>query len=249
MFQNVSSFNFEFCIICQDTRVVLGHSSIDCPEVICKNCFVKGHMAVKCPNFKTSSNMSKQELIQSIRRKSRKISSLDMNLEVCPYCRQFRDSEEKLSKHMKECKFYIKFIQPCTTGFLCQFCESFHEDIWNIIEHLKENHATKIDFHVKNFNNQVKPFFRIEHSNKLGPKSKPRKYLCNICTVEKWDLVKIIVHLKSVHPETNRIMSIEHFIESLNNTYGFSNSVTTDYEIEDEEPKKKKAKVCPKLFD
>jgi len=52
-----------------------------------------------------------------------------------------------------------------------------------------------------------------------------------------------------VHPETNRIMSIEHFIESLNNTYGFSNSVTTDYEIEDEEPKKKKAKVCQKLFD
>ena len=193
--------------------------------------------------------MSKQELIQSKRRKSINLNYLDMNLEVCSYCRQFRDSEEKLSKHMQECKFYIKFIQPSTTGFLCQFCESFHEDIWNIIEHLKENHATNIDFHVKNFNNQVKPFFRIEHSNKLGSKSKPRKYLCNICTVEKWDLVKIIVHLKSVHPETNRIMSIEHFIESLNNTYGFSNSVTTDYEIEDEEPKKKKTKVCQKLFD
>ena len=150
---------------------------------------------------------------------------------------------------MKECKFYIKFIQPCATGFLCQFCESFHEDIWDIIEHLKENHATKIDFHVKNFNNQVKQFFRIEHSSRPGPKSKSRKYLCNICSVEKWDLNKIIVHLKSVHLETNRIMSIEYFIESLSKTNGLSNSFTTNYEIEDEEPKNKKAKVCQKMFD
>jgi hypothetical protein len=165
MSQNVSSFNYEFCIICQDTREVLGHSSIDCPNVICKNCFVKGHMAVKCPNSMTSSNISKQESIQL---KSRKISSLDMNLEVCPYCRQFRDSEEKLSKHMKECKFYIKFIKPCATGFLCQFCESFHEDIWKIIDHLKENHATKIDFHVKNFNNQVKQFLKIDSERIKG---------------------------------------------------------------------------------
>jgi len=249
MFQNVSSFNFEFCIICQDTREVLGHSSIDCPEVICKNCCIKGHMAVKCPKSRTSSNISKQESIQPIRRKLRKISSLDMNLEVCSYCRQFRDSEEKLSKHMKECKFYIKFIQPCATGFLCQFCESFYEDIWDIIGHLKENHAAKIDFHVKNFNNQVKYFFRVAHSSRPVPKSKSRKYLCNICSEEKWDLKRIIVHLKSVHPETNRIMSIEHFIESLNKTNGFSNSFTTEYEVEDEESKKKKAKVCHKLLD
>ena len=248
MFQNVSSFNFEFCINCQDTREVLGHSSIDCPEVICKKCFVKGHMAVKCPKSMTSSNMSKQESIKPKRCKLRKISSLDMSLEVCSYCRQFRDSEEKLSKHMQECKFYIKFIQPSATGFLCRFCESFYEDIWNIIEHLKENHATKIDFYVKKFNNQVKQFFRIDHSNRTGPKSKSRKYLCNICPVEKWDLSKIIVHLKSVHPETNRIMSIEYFIESLSKTSGFSNSFAADYETEDEEPKKKKAKVYQKLF-
>ena len=168
MFQNVSSFNYEFCIICQDTREVLGHSSIDCPEVICKRCFVKGHMAVKCPKSMRSSIMSKQELIQLKRCKLRRVSSLDMNLEVCSYCRQFRDSEEKLSKHMKECKFYIKFIKPCATGFLCQFCESFHEDIWKIIDHLKENHATKIDFHVKNFNNQVKQFFRIDSERIKG---------------------------------------------------------------------------------
>ena len=91
---------------------------------------------------------------------------------------------------MKECKFYIKFIQPCATGFLCQFCESFYEDIWDIIGHLKENHAAKIDFHVKNFNNQVKYFFRIAHSSRPVPKSKSRKYLCNICSEEKWDLKK-----------------------------------------------------------
>ena len=39
---NYSKFNIEFCIECQDTREVLGHSSIDCPEMICKNCSVKG---------------------------------------------------------------------------------------------------------------------------------------------------------------------------------------------------------------
>jgi hypothetical protein len=62
--------------------------------------------------------------------------------------------------------------------------------------------------------------------------------------VEKWDLNKVIVHLKSLHPETNRIMSMEHFIETLNKTDEFSNSFTTGFDIEDEEPKKKKTKVC-----
>ena len=48
----VSTFNYDFCFICEDTQEVLGHSSIDCPEVNCVKCFDKGHYAGKCPNAK-----------------------------------------------------------------------------------------------------------------------------------------------------------------------------------------------------
>ena len=49
MSEIVSNFNYEFCIFCQDTRKVLGHSSLNCPDVICKNCSIKGHNAGNCP--------------------------------------------------------------------------------------------------------------------------------------------------------------------------------------------------------
>ena len=170
MSQTVSQFNYEFCIICQDAREVLGHSTVDCPEVICKECFVKGHYAVKCPYSKESetqgsgtqgsgtqgsgtqgSGTQGSDTIidlgsprQPTKRCKRKISALDMNLDVCPYCRQVRDSPLKLSIHKEECEFYMRFIKGWAAGFLCKFCESFHEDIWDIIIHLQDNHARKI---------------------------------------------------------------------------------------------------------
>ena len=50
---NYSKFDREFCVECQDTKKVLGHSSMDCPEMVCKNCLkynltVKGHHAGIC---------------------------------------------------------------------------------------------------------------------------------------------------------------------------------------------------------
>ena len=72
-----------------------------------------------------------------------------MNLEVCSSCRQVRDTPVKLSIHEKECEFYNLYIKGSGTGFMCEFCDSFHEDIWDIITHLKNNHALKINFIVK----------------------------------------------------------------------------------------------------
>ena len=48
-----SEVNINFCIECQDTREKLGHSSIDCPQMICLNCLkhglkIKGHHAGIC---------------------------------------------------------------------------------------------------------------------------------------------------------------------------------------------------------
>ena len=48
-----SKFNLEFCIECQDTREKIGHSSIDCPEMVCLNCLkyglkIKGHHTGIC---------------------------------------------------------------------------------------------------------------------------------------------------------------------------------------------------------
>ena len=45
-FQDIS--NVVFCIHCQDTRKVLGHSTIDCPNVICNKCSTKGHNGADC---------------------------------------------------------------------------------------------------------------------------------------------------------------------------------------------------------
>ena len=48
-----SKFNLEFCLECQDTRKKLGHSSVNCPEIVCLNCLkygqkIKGHHAGIC---------------------------------------------------------------------------------------------------------------------------------------------------------------------------------------------------------
>lgn len=49
---NNSYFNIDFCITCQDTRKILGHSSIDCPHMICKSCSSKGYHAGNCQSKK-----------------------------------------------------------------------------------------------------------------------------------------------------------------------------------------------------
>ena len=51
-FNMFTKFNIEFCITCQDTRRILGHSSIDCPHTICKTCSSKGHHAGICQSLK-----------------------------------------------------------------------------------------------------------------------------------------------------------------------------------------------------
>ena len=79
-----------------------------------------------------------------LKRNKRKISGLDMSLEVCSSCRQVRDTPVKLSIHEKECEFYNLYIKGSGIGFMCEFCDSFHENIWDIITHLKNNHAKKI---------------------------------------------------------------------------------------------------------
>ena len=43
----------KYCIECQDFEDVLNHSTINCPEIICKNCLahnlkIKGHNATIC---------------------------------------------------------------------------------------------------------------------------------------------------------------------------------------------------------
>ena len=83
---------------------------------------------------------------QPTKRSKRKISALDMNLEVCSSCRQVRDTPVKLSIHEKECEFYSLYIKGSGIGFMCEFCDSFHENIWDIITHLKNNHTLKIKF-------------------------------------------------------------------------------------------------------
>ena len=75
-----------------------------------------------------------------------------MNLEVCSSCRQVRDTPVKLSNHEKECEFYSLYIKGSGIGFMCEFCDSFHENIWDIITHLKNNHTLKIKFIQKAIN-------------------------------------------------------------------------------------------------
>ena len=58
VFGETSKFTYsksarEFCWTCQDQASVLGHSSVNCPQIICKNCLehgliIRGHHAAIC---------------------------------------------------------------------------------------------------------------------------------------------------------------------------------------------------------
>ena len=41
----------EFCYLCQDTREVTGHITLNCPNAVCKSCGGKGHMTKNCPDI------------------------------------------------------------------------------------------------------------------------------------------------------------------------------------------------------
>ena len=48
--------NFNWCWHCQDWKNVLGHSEIDCPKVLCKDCAIFGHIKPNCPNQEKNNN-------------------------------------------------------------------------------------------------------------------------------------------------------------------------------------------------
>ena len=53
--------NKEYCTNCQDW---LYHNSYICPRIVCKNCFVKGHVRINCPkilNMKIKEEKTKDE--------------------------------------------------------------------------------------------------------------------------------------------------------------------------------------------
>ena len=51
--------NYTYCWTCRDWKEVLGHSEINCPNVVCLKCGVKGHIKPDCPitNIGTQSNL------------------------------------------------------------------------------------------------------------------------------------------------------------------------------------------------
>ena len=93
---NYSKFNMEFCIECQDTREVLGHSSIDCPEMICKNCSVKGHHAGICP--KPTIYWPKEAVISQFSTETAQQKVQKQDSVVSKICKRKRNSKKLPSK-------------------------------------------------------------------------------------------------------------------------------------------------------
>ena len=42
--------NYTWCWQCENWKEVLGHSEINCPNVVCRNCGLVGHIRPDCPH-------------------------------------------------------------------------------------------------------------------------------------------------------------------------------------------------------
>ena len=58
------STDLEFCFLCQDTSKVLGHSTINCPNKVCKKCGAKGHTARECSLYNLASTSNTFEPVK-----------------------------------------------------------------------------------------------------------------------------------------------------------------------------------------
>ena len=57
--------NKEYCTNCQEWFY---HNSYICPRIVCKNCFVKGHVRINCPkmlNMKIKEEKTTESLLES----------------------------------------------------------------------------------------------------------------------------------------------------------------------------------------
>ena len=60
--------NFTWCWQCENWKEVLGHSEINCPNVVCKNCGLIGHIRPDCPNpsINTPSILNSRNVISNL---------------------------------------------------------------------------------------------------------------------------------------------------------------------------------------
>ena len=49
------------CYLCQEPKVVVGHDTQSCPNVLCKNCGQKGHILQNCQVSKEKSKIQSSE--------------------------------------------------------------------------------------------------------------------------------------------------------------------------------------------
>ena len=117
--------NHTFCWQCQDWKKSLGHSEIDCPYVICKDCGISGHIKPKCP-YQEKNNNTWCRICQNWKRVLGHSQS-DCPKRVCKNC-------ELVGHVRKECPY------PPKIKINTQNCEFSHVICENcgIVEHNKD---------------------------------------------------------------------------------------------------------------
>ena len=149
------------------------------------------------------------------------VPDIPEGLKLCQSCERVM-TPGQLAKHVKDCKQYHRFTKKFQPGYLCLFCEIYNEDLSLMFIHLKRNHSYQIDSSLKKFTNEAKKLITVG-SRKPGPKSKTRKFKCNLCPVEKSTMAQIVLHLKQFHPRKARKITTKYFQQKLCKTYCFSN--------------------------
>ena len=139
----------------------------------------------------------------------------------CQYCKKSM-TQKQLERHVKDCSHYYRFTKKFNPGFRCLFCTVHYDEITLMYIHLKRAHSCQIENSLKKFADEAKKLITIS-SKKPGPKSKTRKFKCNLCLVEKKDMAQIVFHLKELHPGKARKISTRYFQQKLCKTNGFSN--------------------------